>query len=276
MSRGYIRNLVTRTIKEWLEDDAMTYSAALAYYFVLSLPALLLLSVSIGSIFLKSKSLQDNILNYLEGVIDEGMRNMIILLFERIPEFSSLSISALIGLVLLLWSASNIFRQLKNFLERAWDIKRVEANTIKDFVKDAVASFVIVIFFGGLLVMSIFVEGFLYAASELFQQFLPFSPVIADYTGSIASFIILVLFFILIYRVLPDKSFDFKSIFVGSLVTAVLVTIGKYAIVLFFAYSNPTSFYGAIGSIIGLFLLFYYSSIMITLGAEFTKVYSES
>jgi membrane protein len=276
MSREYVRNLVTRTIKEWLEDDAMTYSAALAFYFVLSLPALLLLSVSIGSIFLRSKSIQDNILNQLEGVIDEGMRNMIILLFERIPEFSSLSISALIGLVLLLWSASNIFRQLKNFLERAWDIKRVEANTIKDFVKDAVASFVIVIFFGGLLVMSIFVEGFLYAASELFQQFLPFSPVIADYTGSIASFIILVLFFILIYRVLPDKSFDFKSIFVGSLVTAVLVTIGKYAIVLFFAYSNPTSFYGAIGSIIGLFLLFYYSSIMITLGAEFTKVYSES
>lgn len=276
MSRGYIRNLVTRTIKEWLEDDAMTYSAALAFYFVLSLPALLLLSVSIGSIFLKSKSLQDNILNYLEGVIDEGMRNMIILLFERIPEFSSLSISALIGLVLLLWSASNIFRQLKNFLERAWDIKRVEANTIKDFAEDAVASFVIVIFFGGLLVMSIFVEGFLYAASELFQQFLPFSPVIADYARSIASFLILVLFFILIYRVLPDKSFDFKSVFVGSLVTAVLVTIGKYAIVLFFAYSNPTSFYGAIGSIIGLFLLFYYSSIMITLGAEFTKVYSES
>jgi membrane protein len=110
----------------------------------------------------------------------------------------------------------------------------------------------------------------------LFQQFLPFSPVIADYTGPIASFLILVLFFILVYRVLPDKSFDLKSVFVGALVTAFLVTIGKYAIALFFAYSNPTSVYGAIGSVIGLFLLFYYSSIMITLGAEFTKVYSES
>lgn len=275
MSKGYVRNLVTRTIKEWLEDDAMTYSAALAFYFVLSLPALLLLSVSIGSIFLRSKSLQDNILNHLEGVIDEGMRNMIILLFERIPELSSLSISALIGLILLLWSASNIFRQLKNFLERAWNIKSVETNTVQGIIEDVVVSVFIVVFFGGLLVMSIFVEGFLYAASKLFHQFLPFSPVIADYAGSITSFLILVLFFILVYRVLPDKSFDFKSIFVGALVTAVLVTIGKYSIVLFFTYNNPTNIYGAIGSIIGLFLLFYYSSIMITLGAEFTKVYSE-
>lgn len=273
---GYVKNLVTRTVKEWLEDNALTHSAALAFYFVLSLPSLLLLSASIGGIFLKSKSIQDNILNHLEGIIDEAMRNMIILLFEHIPELSSLSINALIGFILLFWSASNIFRQLKNFLERAWDIKPTEANNIKDFIKDIMTSFVIVILFGGLLVISILVEGFLYAASKLFQQFLPFSPLIADYTGSIASFLILVLFFILVYRVLPNKSFDFKSIFVGSFVTAILVTIGKYALVLYFEYSSPTSIYGAIGSIIGLFLLFYYSSIMITLGAEFTKVYSES
>lgn len=276
MGLEYVKNLVTRTVKEWLEDNALTHSAALAFYFVLSLPSLLLLSASIGGIFLKSKSIQDNILNHLEGIIDEAMRNMIILLFERIPELSSLSINALIGLILLFWSASNIFRQLKIFLERAWDIKPTEANNLKDFIKDIVTSFVIVVLFGGLLVISILVEGFLYTASKLFQQFLPFSPLIADYTGSIASFLILSLFFILVYRVLPDKSFDFKSIFVGSFVTAILVTIGKYALVLYFAYSSPTSVYGAIGSIIGLFLLFYYSSIMITLGAEFTKVYSES
>ncbi|WP_011307516.1 YihY/virulence factor BrkB family protein [Methanosarcina barkeri] len=276
MSLGYVRNLVTRTIKEWMEDNAMTYSAALAYYFVLSLPALLLFSVSIGSIFLKSENLQSKIINNLQGAVDERIINMIILLFERIPEINSLSISALIGFIFLLWSASNVFRQLKNFLERAWDIKPVESNNIKDFIRDAIMSFFIVILFGGLLAMSIFIEGFVYAASNLFQQFLPFSPLIADYTGSIVSFLILVLFFILVYRVLPDRSFDLKSIFVGAFVTAVLVTIGKYVIVLFIAYSNPTDVYGAIGSIIGLFLLFYYSSIMITLGAEFTKVYSES
>lgn len=276
MSRGYLRSLITKTINEWLEDDALTHSAALAFYFILSLPALLLLSVSIGSIFLKSKSLQDIVLNYLKGIIDEVMINMIILLFERIPELRSLSISALIGLILLFWSASNIFRQLRNFLEQAWGIKSAEASTLKEIIKNILISFGIVILFGGLLVLSILVEGILYAASKLFQQFLPFSPSIADYTGSIASFLILVLFFILAYKVLPDKSFDLKSIFVGALVTAVLVTIGKYAIVLFIAYSNPTSIYGAIGSIIGLFLVFYYFSIMITLGAEFTKVYSES
>ena len=276
MSRGYIEKLVRGTIKEWLEDDSVTYSAALAFYFVLSLPALLLFSVSVGSIFLKSKSIQDTILSYLQGVVDESILNMITVLFDHIPAINSLSIGALIGFLLLLWSASNIFRQLKNFLEKAWDVKPAESSTVKDFIRDAVSSSVIVIFFGGLLVLSIIIEGVVYFGSSLLHEILPFSPIVADYASSIASFIILVLFFMLAYKILPDKSLDFKSIFVGSIVTVILITIGKYAVGILLAYSNPVSVYGAIGAIVGLFLLIFYSSIMITIGVEFTKVYSES
>lgn len=276
MSLGYIKNLFVRTIKEWLQDDAMTYSAALAFYFVLSLPALLLFSVSVGSIFLKSENIQGTILDYLDDVVDERVISMIVMLFERIPEIHSLSISALIGLILLLWTASNIFRQLKNFLQKAWDIEPVESNGIMSYVKNTAMSFVFVIFFGGLLVASIIIEGIIYVGSSLFHNYLPFSPVITSYAGSIASFLILVLFFVLIYRILPDTNLDFKSVFVGSVVTVVLITIGKYAVGLLFTYSNPASVYGAVGSIIGLFLLIFYSSIMMTIGAEFTKVYSES
>ncbi|MPM80121.1 hypothetical protein SDC9_127167 [bioreactor metagenome] len=165
---------------------------------------------------------------------------------------------------------------MKNFLEKAWNIKPKEPNTIKDFIKDAIISFFIVIGFGGLLVLSIIIEGTLYAASRMFHEFFPFSPSIAQYAGSITSFLILILFFMLVYRVLPDTKLDMKPVFVGSLVTVILITIGKYAMSLYFLYSNPVSVYGAIGSTIGLFLLIYYSSIMITIGAEFTKVYSES
>jgi membrane protein len=276
MRSGYIRNLVTRTIKKWMEDDAKTYSAALAFYFVLSLPALLLLSVSVGSIFLRSKQIQDNIIDYLQGSVDQIVIDMVLALFESIPEVNSLSIGALIGFLFLLWSASNIFRQLKNFLDKIWEIEPAESNTIKDFITDAIASFFIVLGLGGLLVLSIIVEGVLYAASRLFQGVFPFSPSVAQYAGSIASFLTLVLFFVLVFRVLPDTKLGLKPAFVGSLVTVILITIGKYVVGLYFVYSNPASIYGAIGSIIGLFLLIYYASMIITIGAEFTKVYSES
>lgn len=275
MKAGYTLDLVTRTVKKWMEDDAKTHSAALAFYFVLSLPALILFSISLGSIFLKSSRLQENIIEYLQGSVDQSIIDMMYALFENTPEVNFLSLGALIGFLLLLWSASNVFRQLKDFLEKAWDIKHVESSTIKDFIKNAIVSFFIVIGIGGLLVLSILIEGVLYTVSRLFQGVFPLSPSVAQYTGSAASFLILVLFFMLVYRVLPDTKLGLKPVFVGSLVTVILITIGKYAMSLYFLYSNPVSVYGAIGSTVGLFLLIYYSSIMITIGAEFTKVYSE-
>jgi membrane protein len=241
---------------------------------VLSLPALLLFLVYIGSIFLISKQVQENIIFYLQGYVDQSVINMIIALFENIPDFSSLSIGALIGLLFLLWSASNIFRQLKSFLEKAWEIEPIDSSTIKNFIRNALISFFMTVGLGGLLVLSIIVEGVLYAISRLFKGFLPLSP-LAHYAGSISSFLILVLFFMLVYRVLPNSKLALKPVFVGSLITVILITIGKYAMSFYLAYVNPADIYGAIGSIVGLFLLTYYSSIIITIGAEFTKVYSD-
>lgn len=276
MSLEYFKDLITGTFREWVDDNGKTYSAALAYYFVLSLPALLLLSVSLGSIFLKSKDIQELIFSYLEGVVDERIIGLINMLFEQIPEVESLSISALIGFVFLLWSASNVFRHLKNFLEQMWDVQSAENGTIRGFIRNAVLSFIVVILFGGLMVISILVEGILFRGSAALQEFLPFSLGFVQYTSSIASFLILVLFFMFIYRVLPDTKLDFKPTFVGAVVTVILLSIGKYAFGIYLLYSGINSLYGVIGSIIGLFLWLYYSSIMLTIGVEFTKVYSES
>ncbi len=276
MSLEYIKDLITGTFREWVDDNGKTYSAALAYYFVLSLPALLLLSVSLGSIFLKSKEIQEIILSYVGGIVDERIIGMLDLLFEQIPEVGSLSISALAGFVFLFWSASNVFRHLKDFLEKMWDIQSADNGTIKGFIRNAVLSIIVVIIFGGLLVVSILVEGILFRSSAFLQDFLPFSLGLVQYTSSIASFLILVLFFMFIYRVLPDTKLDIKHTFVGAIVTVILVDIGKYAIGIYLLYSGINSLYGVIGSIIGLFLWLYYTSIMITIGAEFTKVYSES
>lgn len=255
MNQRHLLNLVTRTIRKWFDDDAKTYCASLSFYFLLSLPALLIFSISIGSIFLGTKHIEDTILNYLQGSVDQRVINMLNVLFKHVPKINSLSISALIGLLILLWSASNFFRQFKNFLMKAWDIKPVESNNVKDFVKDAIMSFIIVVFFRGLLTVGTIIDRVIIMSSRLFQGQLHFSSGISVYAGSISNFLVLILFFIIIYRILIGKYLDRHSIFVGSLITGILSFTGKYIFGLYFIYSNPTSVYGGIGSTIGLFIL---------------------
>ncbi len=122
--------------------------------------------------------------------------------------------------------------------------------------------------------MSTVLEALMLTSSRLLHTFLPFSGII-QYAGTVAAFIVLVMLFIFIYLVLPDVDVTLMSAIAGSTVTAFFITIGKYAVVFYMKYSDLTSVYGIIGSVIGLLLWIYYSSIVITIGAEFTKVYSQ-
>jgi membrane protein len=147
-------------------------------------------------------------------------------------------------------------------------------NFARNFLGDAVLSLITVIIFGGLIVVSTLLETLMITGSKILYAYLPVSGAI-QYAGTSAAFMVLVLLFTFIYLTLPDVELCLKCIVIGSTMTAFLITIGKYAVVFYMARSDLTSVYGIIGSVIGLLLWIYYSSIVITMGAEFIKVYSQ-
>lgn len=252
----------------------MTDSAALSFYLLLSLPAILLFSVSIGSLFLGSGQVQDRIVEYMEGVVDISVIDSLKLFLTNMPTTDSLSFSALAGLLLLMWSAGNVFRQFKKFLDRLWEVPPSKGNFARNFLEDVLLSFVTVLVFGGLIVGSTVLEALMLTGSRFLYAYLPVSGLV-QYAGTSAAFLVLVMLFIFIYLALPDIDLGFRCVAIGSIVTVFLITIGKYAVMFYMTQSDLTSVYGIIGSVIGLLLWIYYSSIVITIGAEFTKVYSE-
>lgn len=274
MSAGKIKKIVVSTLKNWKKHNSMTDSAALSFYLLLSLPAILLFSVSVGSLFLGSGQVQDRIVEYMEGIIDASVIDTLKELLTNMPGSDSLSFSALAALFLLMWSAGNVFRQFKKFLDRLWEVPLSQGNFARNFLEDVLLSSITVVVFGGLIAVSTLLEALLLTGSRLLYGYLPLSGLV-QYAGTIAGLMVFVMLFIFVYLVLPDVDLSVRCIIVGSVVTAFLITVGKYAVVLYMAHSDLTSVYGIIGSVIGLLLWIYYSSIVITMGAEFTKVYSQ-
>jgi membrane protein len=89
------------------------------------------------------------------------------------------------------------------------------------------------------------------------------------------SLAIVTLLFAIMFRVIPDAKIKWRSVWLGAFITALLFVIGKTAIGLYFGKANPASVYGAAGSIVLILLWTAYSSIIVFLGAEFTKVHSD-
>lgn len=267
--------LIIKTFKKWRAASGPTDSAALSFYLILSLPSLLLFLISLGSVFLKKQEIQTIILSYAGLIVNEDFITILNIFFRQIQETRSLTLGVLIGFLSLLWSSASLFNNLKQIIDRMWDVPEKKKGPIRRYVKKNVKSIATVFVLGGLLLLGIMLEPVVYIIFEIVQLILPFSPGIAPYIGFAVNFLILVLLFMHIYRVLPEIDLDFKSVFVGSFLTVTFITLGKYVFRLYLSYSSITSIFGAIGSILAIFLWIYYSSIIVTFMVIFTKFYSD-
>jgi membrane protein len=110
--------------------------------------------------------------------------------------------------------------------------------------------------------------------SHYVQSVLPGGIVIALTVYLIFDFAIVVLLFAMIFKFLPDVEIQWRDVWIGAVMTAILFGIGKWLMGLYLGSGAAASTYGAASSLITLLLWVYYSSQILLFGAEFTQVYA--
>jgi membrane protein len=88
------------------------------------------------------------------------------------------------------------------------------------------------------------------------------------------SFAVITVLFAAIQKVLPDAHVEWREVWVGAAITGLLFTIGKTAIGIYIGKSGMGSAYGAAGSLVAIVAWLYYASLIVLLGAEFTKIWA--
>jgi membrane protein len=126
------------------------------------------------------------------------------------------------------------------------------------------------------MIVSLLLNAVVAAFGKFIARFISnYSLYFIQVSDAILSFIVAAFLFSLIFKILPDAKIRWKDVLFGGFITAVFFTLGKLGIGYYLGKSNFTSVYGAAGSIIILMVWVYYSSIILYLGAEFTKVYAK-
>jgi membrane protein len=93
--------------------------------------------------------------------------------------------------------------------------------------------------------------------------------------NTIVSLTVITGLFAALFKVMPDAKIQWRSVWVGAAVTALLFVTGKFLIGFYLGKSNPGQAYGAAGSLAVLLLWVYYSSIILLFGAEFTETWAD-
>lgn len=269
-----VKRLLSTTWNEWNTDNATRLGAALAYYTVLSVAPLLIVAITIAGFLLGEEAARGQIYEQIYGLVGSQGAEAIQTLIQGASRETTGLIASLLGFLALLWGASSVTGELRSSLNLIWNVPTKGDEGIRGIIKEKSYAMVAVLGCGFLLLVSLIVSAALAAAEKFISQMLPLPPALLEGMNSIVSLAIITGIFALLFKLLPDIEVRWSDVLLGSLVTAILFTAGKFLIGMYLGKASFGSTYGAAGSLVIVLVWVYYSAQIFFLGAEFTQVYA--
>ena len=270
-----IWHLLKTTASKWSDDKAPRLGAALAYYTVFSIAPLLVIVIGIAGLVFGEKAAEGAIVQQISGLVGEQSAAAIQTMLANARTPSSGGLAAAVGIVTLLIGASGLFGQLQDALNSIWGVEPKPGRGVLGMLKDRFLSFVAILGTAFLLLVSLVISALLSAVGAVFNAWLPAPEIVLHLVNSAVSFGVITILFAMIFKLLPDVKIAWRDVWLGAVVTALLFTIGKYALALYLGKSDVGSAYGAAGSLVIILVWVYYSAQILLFGAEFTAVYAD-
>jgi membrane protein len=271
----HLPKLIFKTYNAWIKNDPWRMSAVVAYYAVLALPGLLVILINfVGSIW-GPEIVTGQLDNQLTTTLGADAAESILKMIKDTQDSKENTISTIIGIVTLLFGATGVFYQLQISLNKIWKVEGVSSYSFKKILTERAKSFAFILVIGFLLLISFVFTTLISALTDYIQRRFPDILLYIIYLINILLSIgIISTLFALMFQYMPDTKIRWKTVWIGSIITASLFVFGEFLLGLYFGKSNPGSTYGAAGSIVLVLLWVSYSSLIFFFGAEFTRQYS--
>ncbi|MFL5341366.1 MAG: YihY/virulence factor BrkB family protein [Gemmataceae bacterium] len=260
----------------WDESKAAMLGAALSYYTVFSLAPLLVIALAVAGFVFGPKAATGQLAHELEQTVGPNVAVAVQDLVQNAHRPGSGPLAIVIGVVVLLLGASGVFTELQRSLNVIWQVEPKADRGVRGLIRDRFLSFTMVLGMCFLLLVSLVVTTALTAINKFWTPAsLPGGTYLWEAINLVFGLIVIMAVFAMIYKYLPDAQIAWRDVWTGAAVTAVLFTLGKYALGLYLAHSGVTSSYGAAGSLALIFVWVYYSAQIFLFGAAFTRVYAD-
>lgn len=267
--------LFKNTLKEWYRKDPFRQSAVIAYYAIFSIPGLLVLLITIAGYFFEKEVVSENIIAQISGIMGTAIAKQIKDMLIAGAKTQSTFWGAVIGISTILIGATGVFVELQKAFNLIWAVKVVPGRGILSILKVRFFSFGLILAIAFLLTISLVISTAITAMSNWIEAgsalWLANGFKVINFLISLG---VISTLFGLMFKILPDAKIKWKHIWLGSIVTGLLFTIGKTILAFYFGKADPASSYGAAGSVVLILLWVSYSSMIMFLGAEFTAAYA--
>jgi membrane protein len=267
--------LFGQALRHLLANDPLRMAGATAFFTSFALPPILVILIQILRLFLDPRTVRTELFRSLSGIVGPETVRQIVNVLRSIRGLAHNWWITIGGFIFLLFVATTLFMVIKSSINQLWRVKARTPGLLKGLRTRAQSLFVILIA-GVLFVIGIIAEGIrVFLGERIFD----ISPMLSFYFSGILNYVFSVLivmfWFVMLFRFLPDARPTWSVAFAGALVTALLFTIGKLILHWLLSYSNINTLYGTSTSIVLLLLFVFYSSLILYYGASFTRAWGQ-
>ncbi|MEO6723089.1 MAG: YihY/virulence factor BrkB family protein [Ferruginibacter sp.] len=264
-----------KVVLEFMDDNVMKYGASLSYYTVFSLAPMLIIIISICGRIFGREAVQGQLYSEIKEMVGSQAAIQIQDMIKNIHLTKDSPVATTVSIIVLLVGGTGMFGEIQDSLNRIWGLKVKATKAWWKLILSRLLSFSLIISLGFVMMVSLLLNAVIAIVGDRLNNLVAgvdrvFIPVI----DNLLTFTITTLLFAVIFKVLPDARIKWKDVTVGAFITAILFTLGKIGIGFYLGKSNLATIYGAAGSVVIIMIWAYYSSVILYLGAEVTKVYA--
>jgi membrane protein len=263
-----------KALKELLKNDPLRMAGATAFFTTFALAPILVILIQSLKLFFDARTIRVELFRSLTDIVGPEAVRQLVNVLQSLRKLAQNWYITIGGFIFLLFVATTLFKIIKSSVNQLWRIRPQKKRGVIKGLQGRIQSLLVILLAGVLFVIGILTEG---ARAFIGNYILEFSPLLSTYFNSFlnhfVSIIIVMLWFVMVFRYLPDGRPQWKIAFMGGFVTSILFTLGKIILHWLLTYSNINTLYGTSASIVLLLLFVFYSSLILYYGAAFTKVW---
>ena len=265
--------LLKEGVTAFIDDNALTRGAAIAFYAVTAIAPVLFIATAIAALGLGQTAASRAVHNQLTQIMSSESADLVQLAILHVRSGPHTVMGSIIGVVALVVTASGFFTEIEDALNVIWKAPRHESY-FYTLLRGRVLSLSLVVGLGILLLAFMVLASGIRLLGEILDRYTDISDFVIGAINLGVSFFFVTLLFAAIYKMLPNKRLEWRDVLVGSVGTSILFEAGQTVIGYYLANFITANIYGAAGGIIVLLVWVYYSAQIFLLGAEFTKVWA--
>jgi membrane protein len=266
-----VLDLLRTVYSSWVLERRTLLAAALAYYAFFALAPVIFIAFTVAEALFGQLAVDGQVYGLIQQILGAESARWVEGTVSSLttPSETGSWIAYLVSAGAILWAATGLFVHLQNALDSIWEVPLPATRTSLTVVRQRLLAFLMVVLIG----IALSLTGLASVVGSTISQRLPISLPFG-LLGPLAFAGVATLSLALIYRLLPRTRIGWGDVWIGALLTAVLITLGGVALSWFLRSGVTGTPFGAAGAYAVVLAGMYYAAQVFLIGALFTRVYT--